>query len=91
MAELHAMVYGFVQGVGFRHFVAQKARALSLKGIVKNSPDGSVEVMAQGSRENLELLLEELKKGPGYGRVDKVKAEWQKETKGFGESFSVEF
>ena len=91
MAELHAMVYGFVQGVGFRYFVAQKARALGLKGIVKNSPDGSVEVMAQGSRENLELLLEELKKGPGYGRVDKVRAEWQKETKGFGESFSVEF
>lgn len=90
MAEINAFVSGFVQGTGFRHFVMQRAKGIGLKGFVRNCPDGTVEVVAQGPREKLELLLEELKKGPSFGRVEKIRVEWQKETKGF-DGFGVEF
>jgi acylphosphatase len=51
--ELHAYVNGWVQGVGYRYFVVNKALALGLRGYVRNLNDGRVEVLAQGSRLNL--------------------------------------
>ena len=68
---------------------ADMAKELGLKGFVRNCPDGTVEVMAQGPREMLELLLEGLRKGPSAGTVDKVRADWRAETKGF-DGFSIE-
>jgi acylphosphatase len=90
MAEVNAIVSGRVQGVGYRFFVLQKAGALGLKGFVKNCADGTVEVVAQGPREKIEMLLEELKKGPFVGRVDSVRAKWQQETRKF-EGFEIGF
>ena len=55
--ELHAYVRGWVQGVGFRYFVVENALTLGLRGYVRNARDGSVEVLAQGSRPALERLL----------------------------------
>ncbi len=90
MAEINALVFGRVHGVGFRYFTVQKARKLGLNGFVKNVPGEKVEIVAQGSKENLELLIEILKKGPCLGNVEEVKVEWRKETKKFKE-FSIEF
>jgi tRNA pseudouridine55 synthase len=70
--ELYAKVYGSVQGVGYRYFVKEKAQSLDLFGYVKNLEDGTVEVLAQGREENLQKLIEELKKGPFLARVDKL-------------------
>jgi tRNA pseudouridine55 synthase len=70
--EFYAKVYGRVQGVGYRYFVKEKAQNLDLLGYVKNLEDGTVEVLAQGSEENLQKLIEELKKGPFLARVDKL-------------------
>ncbi len=70
--EFYAKVYGRVQGVGYRYFVKEKAQNLDLFGYVKNLEDGSVEVLAQGREENLQKLIEELKKGPFLARVDKL-------------------
>jgi tRNA pseudouridine55 synthase len=70
--EFYAKVYGRVQGVGYRYFVKEKAQNLDIFGYVKNLEDGSVEVLAQGREENLQKLIEELKRGPFLARVDKL-------------------
>jgi acylphosphatase len=74
--ELHAYVYGRVQGVGFRYFVAQKAHELALHGYARNDSDGSVEVLAQGPRPALERLLLHLRRGPSAAHVRDVRVAW---------------
>ncbi len=70
--EFYAKVYGRVQGVGYRYFVKEKAQSLDISGYVKNLEDGTVEVLAQGREENLQKLIEELKKGPYLAKVEKI-------------------
>ena len=72
MSRLHLRVTGVVQGVGFRWFVRERARRLGLAGWVRNLPDGSVEVLAEGDQGQLDLLEGELKKGPQGARVAAV-------------------
>jgi acylphosphatase len=59
--ELHAIIHGDVQGVGFRATAMHYAQQLKLDGIVRNCPDGTVEMYAQGDRKDLETLLAQLK------------------------------
>lgn len=65
-------MYGFVQGVGFRYFVKRNALRLGLSGYAKNLPDGSVEVVAEGSESALLKLLKYLKEGNSYSQVEQV-------------------
>jgi len=65
-------VRGMVQGVGFRMFVVRVATRLELRGTVRNIPDGSVEVLAAGQLPELDLLEQQLGKGPPASRVDGV-------------------
>ncbi|NPA31554.1 MAG: acylphosphatase [Chloroflexi bacterium] len=76
MERLEARIEGRVQGVGFRHFVWQQARALGLTGWVRNRRDGSVEVVAEGPRERLDVLLAALYEGPPSAWVRSVEARW---------------
>ena len=80
LARLHATVSGRVQGVSFRYFVAEEAQTLGLLGWVRNRPNGSVEVTAEGARPSLEQLLTALWEGPPAARVDEVQPEWQPAT-----------
>ncbi|NJL92227.1 MAG: acylphosphatase [Anaerolineae bacterium] len=57
MERLHALVHGRVQGVSFRATTQQTAQQLNLTGWVRNRPDGTVEVLAEGPRAALERLL----------------------------------
>lgn len=66
------IVKGRVQGVGFRYFTEKIAGNIGVYGYVKNLYDGSVEVYAIGSEEQLKNLKEYLSHGPSYSRVDKV-------------------
>ena len=75
-AQLHALVDGQVQGVGYRYFVKNTADALALTGWVRNKWDGRVEVLAEGPREALEKLLEKLRRGPSSAFVSDVKIDW---------------
>lgn len=70
-------VSGFVQGVGYRHFVRQKALELGLKGWVKNLPDGKVEALFIGSKENIEKAISQCKKGPFLSEVEDVGVKWE--------------
>jgi acylphosphatase len=71
-SQLHAYIRGRVQGVGFRYFVVQKAQDLGLSGWVRNLRDGRVEVLAEGVLENLNDLLQILRKGPLSAEVRDV-------------------
>lgn len=66
------LVRGRVQGVGFRQFVAARARALRLAGFVRNLPDGSVEVAAEGPKSAVRRLEEICREGPALSRVDSL-------------------
>ena len=65
-------VSGRVQGVGFRWFVRERARALDLAGQVFNDPDGSVIVDVAGSREQISRIEQALARGPRGAEVDEV-------------------
>jgi len=78
--ELYAVVVGDVQGVGFRHFVTQKALSLALHGYVRNDSNGDVEVVAQGTRPALEHLLVLLRQGPSAAQVSEVQTTWRAPT-----------
>ncbi len=66
------VVRGRVQGVGFRWFVEREAATLGIAGWVRNNFDGSVEVLAMGTREQLAQLRSRLRAGPRAARVDNV-------------------
>jgi acylphosphatase len=66
------VVRGRVQGVGFRWFVEREAHILKIAGWVRNNPDSTVEVLAQGTREQLAGLHSRLREGPRAARVDDV-------------------
>lgn len=80
LARLDAIVSGRVQGVGFRYFVLRHAAELGLKGWVANTPDGSVRCVAEGPRDQLELLLERIRVGPGSATVERVSEAWMPPT-----------
>ncbi len=75
--RLEVTVTGRVQGVGFRHFTMQTARRLNLHGWVRNEPDGSVCLAAEGPRADLEQLLDAVRQGPRAARVRHVQAQWR--------------
>lgn len=66
------VVRGRVQGVGFRWFVEREAHILGIAGWVRNNSDGSVEVLAMGTRDQLSGLRSRLQQGPRAARVDDV-------------------
>jgi acylphosphatase len=75
MKAARYVVTGRVQGVGFRAFTVDAARAEGLGGWVRNRPDGSVEVQAEGELEALRRFEWRLWQGPPHGRVDDVASE----------------
>lgn len=68
------VVHGRVQGVGYRFFTETSAGALGIRGWVRNLPDGSVEVHAEGTPEQLAEFASDLSRGPRYARVSSVDA-----------------
>lgn len=75
----HFLVQGRVQGVGFRWFVQREAYQLGLRGWVRNTADGDVEVLAAGSEEQLRKLYASLKRGSRGSRVDGIEQHPQPE------------
>ncbi len=75
--HLSAKAYGRVQGVYFRYFVRDVAKTLGLKGYARNLPSGdAVEVQAEGEKQQLEKLAEQLKTGPPGAQVRKIETTW---------------
>ncbi len=70
IVSFQAVVRGRVQGVGFRYFARQRAEVWGVSGFVRNQPDGSVEIHAEGASEALSAFEADLRQGPSFGRVD---------------------
>ena len=69
---IHIRVKGRVQGVGFRAWACRRANELDLSGWVRNRSNGSVEILAEGSNDKIDLFLSLCKKGPLFARVDQI-------------------
>nr|KKS48942.1 MAG: putative acylphosphatase [Candidatus Giovannonibacteria bacterium GW2011_GWF2_42_19] len=65
------LIYGRVQGVLFRDSTCRKAKALGVKGSIKNLADGSVEIIAAGEKNKITELFDWAKRGPVFARVDR--------------------
>jgi len=76
LSRLHAIVSGHVQGVGFRYFTQRQAVLHGLTGWVRNRWDGTVEVVAEGPRPDVEKLLRAIQRGPHVGTTGAVKFHW---------------
>ncbi len=74
--EIQCVITGKVQGVGFRDYAQNAAAELALTGYIKNNPDGSVSVVAQGEPESLRLFVEHLHEGSVLAVVEGVGVEW---------------
>ena len=68
-------IRGYVQGVGFRWSALREARILSISGFVRNMPDGSVYIEAEGLPHQLRVFLDWCRKGPSSGFVESVETE----------------
>ena len=78
--RLSATVYGRVQGVSFRHYTRLEAQELGVTGWVANQPDGTVKVVAEGEKAQLEKLVSFLQEGPRMARVESVDLSWSEAT-----------
>ena len=76
ISAIHIVAHGRVQGVGFRFFIRNIAVSYGLKGWVKNLPDGTVEIHAEGEKEVLDDFIKEVNKGPYLGYVSELTTEW---------------
>jgi len=85
----HLLVSGRVQGVGFRYFTRDSARALGLSGWVRNVRGGGVEVEVEGGRGVIDRFIEELRQGPPLSRVLDVEAQELAATGVGGEEFVI--
>ena len=81
-------IEGWVQGVFFRTSTVQEARRLGVKGWVRNCPDGSVEVVAQGKKKKIDELIQWCHQGPAGAQVRNVQLLWE-DHQGAFENFSI--
>jgi len=80
LVQLHAVISGRVQGVGFRHFVVMKTQNTSITGWVRNTLRGEVEILAEGPQDQLVIILQCLHTGPPAAHVIKVENTWREAT-----------
>ena len=76
LARMRLIVTGPVQGVFFRVSAAEQAASLALTGFVRNLSDGSLELVAEGARSQLEHLYAWAQRGPKQAHVDRIHVEW---------------
>ena len=90
MVQYDITVVGRVQGVGFRYFALHRAHELGITGWVKNSVDGSVEIVAQSDEPTLKTYVDYLRLGPTLSRVDKITT-YKSEVVTVFDKFSVKY
>ncbi len=73
MIAKEIIVYGTVQGVGFRYYTYKKANMLGIKGFVRNEPDGSVYIEAVAPNEQaMQTFIDYIERGPSLARVKNI-------------------
>ena len=90
MKRVKLIVSGKVQEVFYRNHIKKAAASFSVKGYVRNLPNGTVEVLAEGNELEVEKLISECRKGSFIARVDNVEIINEKPTGEF-EDFQIRF
>lgn len=85
IVRAHVWVKGRVQGVGFRAHVEYYARQIGVTGWVRNVRYDTVEAIAEGESEDVNLFISTMKQGPRASRVDESQVEWETPTGEFRE------
>lgn len=75
--QAHIIISGTVQGVGYRYFVRSNARKLGLTGWVRNTTNGKVEAIFQGSQDQIEEILGLARTGPMLAEVKDIEVKWE--------------
>lgn len=88
MDRIRVNVQGRVQGVSFRYYTQRQASSLGLTGWVRNEPDGSVEVLAEGNKAAISRLIDFLKVGPRSANVRNINVSWSTHNQEF-DSFDI--
>ncbi len=88
MKRARIVVTGIVQGVYYRLYAKRKADELGLSGTVRNRPDGSVEIVAEGDEKVILKLIEWSWQGPAGASVENVEAQWHDDPFNF-KDFSI--
>jgi len=83
MKQVHLLISGFVQGVGYRAFVQREAEKLGTFGWVRNLRDNRVEVVAQSDERTLKKFIKICEKGPFLAEVKNIAIEWQEPSENF--------
>lgn len=72
LIRVHLLIAGLVQGVGFRYATERQARRLGLNGWVRNTPDGRVEIVAEGPADRIGEFVAWSRRGPSASQVSEV-------------------
>jgi len=82
--RVHLIISGRVQGVFFRAWIQGKAAELGLTGWVKNTPEGKVEAIFEGSEEKINEMLQKCYEGPRLAQIKEIEVKWEGATGEFG-------
>lgn len=86
-ARAHILVSGQVQGVGYRSFLVKRAMRINVQGWVRNIEKGMVEIVCEGRKEDVLILVEQCKRGPQFARVSNVDVKWENGFENIGSFF----
>jgi acylphosphatase len=75
--QVHVVISGHVQGVGFRQFLKSNAKKLGVLGWVKNTEDGKVEAVFSADKETLEKMIVVCRRGPFMAEVKDIQVRWE--------------
>lgn len=89
MMRARLIITGLVQGVGFRSYTRNNAKSLGLKGYVRNTKSGKLEVVVEGYEKQIDDLLDLLHKGPFHSQVENIEVVWEEPENKF-KDFTVE-
>lgn len=90
MIQLHIIVSGEVQGVGYRYYTQMKAIQFGITGWVKNLQEGGVEILASGGKDNLERFIDEVRRGNPFSTVDHIEVNETEKTETY-RSFAIKY
>jgi len=90
LLQLQIVVSGKVQGVGYRYFAQMKAVQFGITGWAKNRSDGTVEMVITGTKENLDLFIEEIRRGNPFSTVDQIEIHEVQRTEKYS-SFTIKY
>lgn len=84
----HVVISGRVQGVSFRAYARDRARAAGVEGWIRNLSDGSVEAIFEGTRPAVQRMVSWCYSGPILAEVEKVEVRWE-EPSGKEQGFAI--